>query len=141
MNTQTEVKTQNPEVKPVVKLPELGDFGMGRYSALMGECFRDAKIVFQLSEEKADKLARQIASDFGAALSSSPVGIGRIKSVNKDGKITLSEAAKIKGVTLTSALYALMGLQYAAEAGKFGFSFGNTQWKVAKHLTEYFEKL
>lgn len=140
MNPTIETSTVEKS-NPIVKLPELGEFGNGRYSALMEESFRDAQSVFKLTEKQADKLARMIASDYGSAISNSPVDVKRIKAANKDGKITLAEAAKVKGVTLTNALFALMALQYAGEAGKHGFSFGNTGWKVSKPLADYFEQL
>jgi hypothetical protein len=140
MNTATVESTQsNVSVKPV--LPALGDFGSGRYSDLMNECFKDAQKVFKITPEKADKLARQIASDYGSAIQNTPVEVKRIKAANKDGKITLAEAAKIKGVTLTNALFALIALQFAGEAGKHGFLFESTGWKPVKALADYFEKL
>lgn len=135
----TESTQSNVSIKPV--LPSLGDFGSGRYSALMEETFRDSQVVFKLTPEKADKLSRQIASDYGSAIANTPVEVKRIKAANKDGKITLAEAAKIKGVTLTNALFALIALQFAGEAGKHGFLFQSTGWKVNKALLDYFEKL
>lgn len=124
-----------------VKTPVIGDFGCGRYTPLMDECFTDAQAIFKLSPEKADKLSRRIASDFGAAMAATPVTVKQIKAANKDGKITLAEAAKVKGITLTNPLFALMAMQYANECGKHGFNRGNTSWKVSKPLVEYFESL
>lgn len=138
-NATIENVSNTPQIKPV--LPELGEFGNGRYSALMEECFKDSQTVFKLTPKQADKLARMIASDYGSAMANSPVDVKRIKAANKDGKITLAEASKVKGVTLTNALYALTALQYCGEAGKHGFSFALTGWKPVKALQDYFESL
>lgn len=119
---------------------EAPDFGSGRYSALMLECYNDAKTVFKLDDTKAEKLARQIASDFGAVMASAPVET-RLGKQNKDGKITLSEAAKVKGVTITNALFAMKALRFAGDAGVNGFSFGQTAWKPVKSLAEYLNSL
>lgn len=143
MNTQTEVKTQNvPEVK--VNQPVLGDFGNGRYSALAKEAYRDAKQVFRLSDEKADKLARQIASDFGACASRGIITMksAKVSKVNDDGKVTVSEAgSKVKNCASTNALLALRALKFAGEAGDSGILFGTTVWAPCKQLVEYFDIL
>ena len=116
------------------------DFGSGRYSPLMLECFKDAKVIFGLPSEKAEKLARQIGSDFGAAIREVQVD-GRIsKSLSKDGKVTLSEAAKIK-VTQTNALGAMRAMQYANDSTKAGFVRNTTKWQVSEQLKEYFNTL
>lgn len=129
------IQTENTEVKLVAP-----DFGEGRYSALMEECFNDSMTVFKLEQPKAEKLARQIASDLGAIMASAPVGV-KLGKPNKDNKITISEAAKIKGVTMTWTLFALKALQYAGEAGKHGFSFGQTQWKPTEKFAKYLSEL
>jgi len=116
------------------------DFGTGRYSALMGEVYDDAQIIFKLTPEKAEKLARQVASDVGAIMASASVSI-KLGKVNKDGKLTIAEAAKLKGVTLTNTLYALKALHFAAEAGMNGFNWKYTQWCPVQGLKDYFEKL
>lgn len=145
VDTQSKVETiLTPLEKPQVKL-SIGDFGNGRYSALALECFTGAKTVFGLDAEKADKLARSISTDFGAIMSANTklelagIKVGRI---SKDGKLTLTEAAsKVKGLTLTDSIHALMALKYASDAGKNGFSYGNTKWQVADLLKNYFNRL
>ncbi len=116
------------------------EFGTGRYSALMEECFRDAQTVFGLSLKPAEKLARQIASDVGAIMASASVSI-KLGKINKDGKLTIAEASKLKGVTMTNALGALKALHFAAEAGTNGFSFTGTKWKPVAWLQKYLADL
>lgn len=119
----------------------IGMFGNGRYSPLMLECYRDSQVVFKLDEAQADKLARAIARDFGAAMTNAPVDAKVGKAVNKDGQVTLSEAAKLKNITITNPLFALRALQYAADAGKFGFSWKLTEWSAGGTFKEYLESL
>lgn len=116
------------------------DFGSGRYSPLAFESFKAAKTVFRLEERKAAKLARQIASDFGAAMRDVQVTARLSKSINSDGKVTLAEASKIKA-TQTDALGAMRALQFASEASKAGFNYGETKWTVSEKLSEYFDTL
>jgi hypothetical protein len=116
------------------------DFGEGRYSPLMEECYNDAIVVFRLSSEKAEKLAKAIARDVGSIMASRPVEVKTTKP-SKEGKITLSEAAKVKGITMTNTLYALRALHFAAEAGRNGFAWAKTQWTPVQGLREYFETL
>lgn len=116
------------------------DFGNGRYSPLMQEVFDDAQVVYHLNPAIAEKLARKIASEIGAIMQDRPVEI-KLSKVSKDGKMTIAEAAKVKGVTQTYPLLALRGLHYAAEAGKNGFSWRDTSWKVSKTLADWFATL
>lgn len=135
---QTEQQQQNT---PVVHEP---DFGNGKYSALMWECYEDAQVVFGLSPIVADKLAQKIASDWGAYMASQKTGMDNIKfgKVNKDNKVTLSEAAiKVKGVSMTYPLQCLKTLCWAGEAGKNLMNFGHTKWVVGEKLEAYFKKL
>lgn len=112
---------------PKIDSTKAVDFGNGRYSPLMTESFKSAKTVFGFDDTQAERLARQIGSDFGAAMrdtiASSKIG----KALSKDGKVSLSEAAKCK-TTVTNALLAMRALQFASEAGKYGFSYGKTDW-------------
>ncbi len=119
----------------------IGNFGNGRYSALMSECFTDAQRLLGLEETQADKLARQIGSDFGALMREAKVDAKVSKSVSKDGKVTLSEAAKVKGVTTTNALTALRVMQFQNEASKYHISPGNTSWSIVGEFKEYLDNL
>lgn len=118
------------------------DFGNGRYSALAEECWKGAKAIFGLDSHSSEKLARMIATDFGAAMANQTVKVGKMSKVSKDGKVTLKEAVVAKGVTSTLPLSALKALQFATEAGKNGFLPLKTKWAVTQQLEEFFvEKL
>lgn len=116
--------TQN---KPVAKI-----FGDGRYSKLMENVCEQIQIVFngRVSEEEAITIAKQVGCDFGAALSGAHVDAKIGRSINKDGKVNLSEACKVKGIHLTNALSVMHALNFAADAGKYGFSWKKTQFVV-----------
>lgn len=129
MQTTIETPTQSATKKQVTQI----DFGNGRYSPLMSESFKDAKVIFGLNDKSAEKLARQIGSDFGAAMQNTIAASKIGKALSKDGKVTLSEAAKSK-VTVTNALLLMRAMAYCNEAGKFGFSFGKTEWKLTDEL-------
>lgn len=132
----------NPaNIETVTDSTQAISFGEGRYSPLMAESFKDAKAIFGLSDKAAEKLARQIGSDFGAAMRGTIASTKLGKAITKDGKVTLSEAAKQKGVTLTNALSALRALDYANGAVKMGFNRNQTKWSVNKELGEYLETL
>ena len=103
------------------------NFGNGRYSALMTEIFKNVQTVFKIEPAHAEKVARQVGSDFGAATQNAVVSAS-LGKVNKDGKLTLAEASKVKGVTLTNSLFIMYALQWVANAGGFGISYGFTTW-------------
>ena len=126
------IVTQEKSAKP--------DFGNGRYSPLMEEVYHDSMTVFGLESAKAEKLAHNIANELGAIMSSRPVEV-RLGKVNKDGKLTISEACKLKGFTMTNPIYALKALHYAGESGINGFSFANTKWSPSKGLNDYLSSL
>ena len=114
------------------------DFGNGRYSPLMVEAFKDAKTIFAFNDKSAEKLARQIGSDFGAAMQNTIAASKIGKALSKDGKVTLSEAAKAK-VTVTNALLIMRAMAYCNEAGKYGFMFAKTNWKPSEDLQKVLE--
>lgn len=120
--------------------PSRPDFGSGRYSGLMETVYDDSQVIFRITKEQAEKLARQVASEVGAIMRNAQVDVKTGKA-SKDGKITLSEAAKMKGVSMTFALTSLKALHFAAEAGKNGFLWAKTQWEVSASLREYFDNL
>ena len=138
------MQTATTQNNTTVTTPEKAtrpDFGAGRYSEMMNSVFNDAQIVFKLPSDKAEKLARQCGSDFGAAMRNAEVSAKVGKAVSKDGKFTLSEAAKVKGVTGTNSLHAMRAINYAAECGKYGFNWRATSFEVAGPLKEYLEQL
>lgn len=86
----------------------LPDFGHGRYTSLMCECYRDARRILNASPEFAEKWARDVASEIGRHNAMVSVTIGK---PNKDGAVTIREASRIKGVPMTNniALLRLVG--------------------------------
>jgi hypothetical protein len=131
MTTITE-KTQAATTTTATQKP---DFGNGRYSALMEEVWHDSQSVFGIDSAKAEKLARQVSTDVGVIMASATVKV-KLGKLNDDGKLTISEACKVKSVTMTDAVFALKALHYAGEAGKNGMSFGFTKWHPTKELKE-----
>ncbi len=103
------------------------EFGNGPYSSLMSEVYRDSMQVFKLGAKEAEAFARQLATELGVIRSQSKVEVWTGKA-NKDGKVTLYEASKVKGVTMTNTIMAIKALSFANEAGKHGFSRGKTSW-------------
>ena len=109
-------------------------FGNGRFSALMSESFKDCKRIFRMDDTHAERIAKQIGSDYGAAESSGII-TGKLGKANKDMKVTVASSCKVKNVQLTFALTVLYAIQYANEASKYGFVSGTTEWKPNDNLT------
>lgn len=103
----------NPTASAPVSIVELApapsaksgkvDFGNGRYSAVMAEAHADCLRLISSDAAKAEKFARQLGADLGRAMSASPVSV-KYGKANKDGRMTLKEAASVKGVTVTNAM-------------------------------------
>ena len=125
--TNATIKQQNAEATKDI------NFGAGRMSHLMTESFKDAKRIFKLDDKQAEKLARQIGSDYGAAEQRGIV-TGKLGKANKDNLVTVATSSKVKGVHLTPALTVLYAIQFANEAGKYGFIAGTTEWKCNEVL-------
>ena len=119
----TEQTATNKQVTAAV------NFGSGRYSPLMVESFKDAKAIFGFNDKSAEKLARQIGSDFGAAMANTIASSKIGKALSADGRVTLSEAAKAK-VIVTPALTIMRCMAYANDAGKYGFNRNATSWQL-----------
>lgn len=128
MTTPAEVNT-TPNIKVEPK------FGTGRYSPLMEEIYKDAQNIFKITPKHAEKLARQIASDIGAYMAKAPVEVTLRKS-GKDGKLTIREASKLKGVTMTYALHVMMAINFANDAVAHGFNRNDTKWSLTESLAE-----
>lgn len=119
---------------------EVSKFGNGRYSPLMSECYDDLLAVFGLSPEKAEHVAKAIGSEIGALMRNQPVAV-RVSEQNKDGKITLAEACKLKNVSITNTIMVLRALQWANGAVKNGFNRSETKWVAIPALQEYFDSI
>ena len=106
------------------------DFGKGTYSNLMSECYRDGQIVFGMSPAAAEKFARMAGNEVGAIFAAAKREL-KFSKVSKDGKVSVKEAVeKVKGVTVTNTITLLRALEYVYSAGKYGFSYSKTEWKV-----------
>lgn len=124
--------------KPVK--PEVYDFGGGRYSNLMTQAYNGLQTVFGLDWQHAAHLAKHIASHVGAIMKDRPaeVKVGRSDS---GGRLSLSEAIKIKGMLATPELSIMRALVYAKEAGLNGISYGYTKWVPVESVQQLFDKI
>ena len=132
---------QTPVTETIVNAPVKVDFGAGRYSEVMANFYRDLKHVLRVESDKAEKIARQFGSDFGAAMRQSPVSVAVGKPTGKDMKGILSEWAREKGIYITKPMSLFHAIMWIAEAGKHGVSYGNTEWNVSPPLQEYIDSL
>lgn len=128
-------KTQSTTV---LKSP---DFGKGRFQHEMNRLYESSQILFGFTPEMAEKFARQAASDAGAILANASASI-RISAPSVKAKTaTISDASKLKGVTLTNALNVCRAIQWIDDAGRNNVSFGFTKWKLASQLDDYVKSL
>lgn len=116
------------------------DFGSGRYSPEMERIFNDCQKLFGIEPAKAEKIARQAGSDAGAVFRNAPAAI-KVSKANGDGKATISDASKVKGVTLTNPLSIVRAIQWIGEAGKNGVAYGFTKWRLSEELETYVSEL
>lgn len=128
VSTTTATKTAKP------------DFGSGRYSPEMERLWQDAQLLFRMSSAAAEKFARQAAKDAGEALALAKATI-KVGKTNNDGKGTISDASKIKGVTYTNSLNLVRAIQWCGDAGKNGIVYGKTKWVLVDKLAEYVQYL
>lgn len=142
MPTENAPAPVSEQSKPTIVI---GEFGAGRYSGLMLECFHDAQAVFALEPDRADKLARLIGSEVGAIMARNTTGITGISfsKVSKDGKVTVKEAAsKVKGATFSYPLFCLRTLAYVNGLGEHGILRGKLNFTSAldEKLTDWLDK-
>jgi len=127
--------TSKPAVKP--------DFGKGRYSVEMERLWESSQKLFGFTSAQAEKFAHQAGSDAGAVFKKSIATI-RIGKANSDGKATIADASKVKGVTLTNALHIVRAIQWIDEAEKNSVSYGFTQWTLSimnENMAKYLASL
>lgn len=120
------------------------DFGDKRYSAEMKRLYGDFQKLFGLPPWQAEKIARQVGSDFGEMMKNQSVAISVSAATGKnhDGKITIGEKVKnLKGVTLTNTLLLVRAVQWIGEAGKNGLSYGFTKWELVPTLKEWLAEM
>ena len=133
---------QTPQTSTIQETkPKQPEFGSGRYSIAMKEVYQDGIRIFRFSPEVAEKVARQFGSDFGAYMRDSVVETKIGKSINKDGKLTLAEASKVKGCTATNAILIARAIDYCNNALKFGVSVRETKWTLAQELADWIDSL
>jgi hypothetical protein len=116
------------------------DFGKGRFSGEMERIYLGLIARFELPADKAEKIARQAASDAGEILANVSASF-KVSKVSKDGKVSITDAAKAKGVTVTNALMIARALQWIDDCPQNGVSFGFTKWKLSAPLQAYVDEM
>lgn len=140
-NTTTLETSATANQQPIApSAPVKPEFGNGRFSAQMELLYTEIQNLFGIAPDKAEKIARQAGSDAGAVLSRVNASF-TVGKVSKDGKTTISDASKIKGVTVTNALMMARACQWCDEAMKNGVSYGFTKWKLSPPLQRYVDSL
>jgi hypothetical protein len=131
--------TQEPQVQ-TSQTTTKPDFGNGRFSQQMESIYTDCQKLFGIEPAKAEKIARMAGSDAGAVFRNANATI-KVGSMNKDGKATIADASKVKGVTMTMPLSIVRAIQWVADAGKNGISYGHTKWQLSPLIAEWVEGL
>lgn len=121
-----------------VQAPSKPDFGKGKYSMLMETVWEDTQVLFHISSKAAELLAKSIATELGLLLSNARAEI-KVGRTIKEGRVTLSEAAKLKGVPMTNNIAILRTLQYINESGMYHIVWAKTEWKLVSSLVEYLD--
>lgn len=145
MNTidSTPVTTANePKLHKHVnaEVIERPNFGNGRFASAMGKLYDESQALLAFTPQQAEKFARQAASDAGSVLQNASASI-KIGKANADGKASIEDASKVKGITLTNSLHVVRALQWIGDAGKNGISYGKTAWQLSPPLAKYAEGL
>lgn len=129
--------TENPQVTTANVKPE---FGQGRYSAEMERIYNACIKLFGVEPKRAERVARQAGSDAGAVFRNAAATISVSKST-KDGKVSIGDASKVKGVTITNALAVVRAIQWIDEAGKNFVNYGHTKWKLSLSVQEWVDEM
>lgn len=130
--------TTSQQDKPVAI--NYADFGKGRYSPLMEDCYRVMVKYLKLDEAHANKLAKLVGVDFGEAMKQAEVN-GKVSKPNKDNKVNLSESGKLKGITATYPISLKHALQWIDEANTHGVSIGLTKWELNESLSKWADEM
>lgn len=135
MPTVTETKPQSAQTQ---EKPAIGDFGAGRYSPEMKVVFDNLQVLFGLTPEVSDRIARQYGSDIGAIMRDIPVEV-RLKVTGKDmDKLNIRELSKVKGVIVTNTLLVRNSILWIDDAYKNGVS-RKSGWKFNPALQKYID--
>jgi len=116
------------------------NFGNGRYSAEMQRIYDACQSIFGIEPAKAEKIAKQAGSDAGAAFRNVSATM-KIGKAGENGKVTIADASKAKGVTMTNPLAVVRAIQWAGDAGKNEVSFGKTKWVLREDLQKWVDTL
>lgn len=116
------------------------DFGQGRYSAEAERVWRQCQDVLGIASDVAERIARRAVSDAGEVFKQASATL-KVSKVSKDGKVTLADASKVKGITVTNALMIIRTLDWIDEAGKNGISYGHTKWVLTPPLVEWVDEI
>jgi len=116
------------------------DFGNGRYSSEMERIYKGCIERFGIESAKAEKIAKQAGSDAGAAFRNATASI-KIGKGNKDGKVTIADASKAKGITLTNPLAIVRALQWISDAGVNHVSYGFSKFRLTDELEKWIDDL
>lgn len=129
MSTQVETSSVTESI--------IGKFGNGgKFSQFMSDMFKGCIERLGMSPACADKISRNCASDIGKAMKNGESTI-KIGSISEDGKVTIGDSMKVKGIAVTRNISIARALQYINEAGKNGLSFASTDWALTPALSEY----
>ena len=137
-----ETITAKPEVSKDAKTQSKTrpDFGKGNFSTIMSEAYDSAMHLFHLESEKAEKYARQLASDLGAIHASVQFDFKAGKP-DKDAFRKIALAGKSGKVTVSPALAVAIATRWIDDAGSNYVSWGKTQWTLSPFVQEWIEKL
>jgi hypothetical protein len=131
--TTTEQKTETKQsTKP--------DFGQGRFSAQMEIIYDDCQHMFGIEPAKAEKIARMAGSDAGAVFRNATANFTVGKVSGKENKVTIADASKVKGVTVTYPLLIVRAIQWFGEAGKNGIRFAQII-RLSEDVEQWIEEM
>lgn len=141
--TTTQITEAKPaattEIKPAATTEVIPDFGGGRYSPEIERIYRTTIKLFGFEPKMAEYVARQAASDAGAAMAHAKACL-LFGKTTKDGKMTIADASKMKGCTVTNPLAIARAIQWLADSGLNFISYGNTNWHLSQTLQEWVDE-
>lgn len=80
------------------------DFGNGRFSQVMHECWSDCQRLLGFSSKQAERVARALGADAGKLDFKMELGIGKLVGKTHDAKISLRTFSKSVKTTLTNSI-------------------------------------
>lgn len=91
-------------------------FGNGRYYAVQCEVFKDVQRIFNVPEDKAEAVAKAIASMLGRVFSRAEIG-GYDRGLNKDGQMkSVWDFSQAKKVPMSPEFAMLRAIAYVNNA-------------------------